>query len=293
MTREGGPVGPRAVLRSVVFALAALGAGRGVCAQGCFPTTELSRQYRTRMKHRPPAATAPTVSTVPALVAWAPPPGVEDPRLRETDAPIDPRETQVLVVEGDLWRVKLEDNDCDLHLELTAPGAGPSAPRLVAEVPAGALWESARAAVVALLGRGVLARGDRVELSQPVRVRLTGLAFWDGAHWCRRDGARGCGHGTPAVATLWELHPVWRVEPLGGSPLPSPPPSAAMPGAPGSEPWATMTPIPPPGTPLQAPLPRVRVRCCDGTLSPTCGCDRVDLRRCCRGHGGVCGGCGR
>ncbi|MBI5515506.1 MAG: hypothetical protein HY909_17125 [Deltaproteobacteria bacterium] len=252
-------------------------------AQGCVPTTELSRQYRTRMKHRAPVAANATPVTVTALLGWAPPAGVEDPRLRERDAPVDAREEQVLVVDGDLWRVKLEDNDCDFHLEISAPGAGPEAPRLVAEVPYGAPWESARAVVLAAVGRASLRRGDRVDLSLPVRVRLTGLAFWDGAHWCHRDGARGCGHGTPMVASLWELHPVWRVEVAGAS---APRPS-------GTVPWATMTPIPAPQTPLQAPLPRARARCCDGTFSPTCGCDRVDFRRCCRGHGGVCGGCGR
>lgn len=33
------------------------------------------------------------------------------------------------------------------------------------------------------------------------------------------------------------------------------------------------------------------VLCCDGTRSPTCGCDRSSFRGCCSHHGGICGGC--
>ena len=32
-----------------------------------------------------------------------------------------------------------------------------------------------------------------------------------------------------------------------------------------------------------------RIRCCDGTVSPTCTTDRPSLRGCCSKHGGVCG----
>ena len=33
----------------------------------------------------------------------------------------------------------------------------------------------------------------------------------------------------------------------------------------------------------------LRVQCCDGTLSPSCLCDRPSKRGCCSHHGGVCG----
>ena len=33
------------------------------------------------------------------------------------------------------------------------------------------------------------------------------------------------------------------------------------------------------------------VLCCDGTRSPSCGCDRSSFRGCCSHHGGICGGC--
>lgn len=42
----------------------------------------------------------------------------------------------------------------------------------------------------------------------------------------------------------------------------------------------------------EQPAPRFRtVLCCDGSRSPTCGCDRASLRGCCSRHGGVCGDC--
>jgi hypothetical protein len=33
------------------------------------------------------------------------------------------------------------------------------------------------------------------------------------------------------------------------------------------------------------------VLCCDGTRSPSCGCNRSSFRGCCSHHGGICGGC--
>jgi hypothetical protein len=42
----------------------------------------------------------------------------------------------------------------------------------------------------------------------------------------------------------------------------------------------------------EPPAPRpTKLLCCDGTRSPTCGCDRDSNRGCCSHHGGVCGGC--
>ena len=68
--------------------------------------------------------------------------------VRRRDVAIDPREEQAVTLEGDLWRVVVEANDCDLHLELSAPGGGVDAPRVIAEVPAGPGCQAARAAVL-------------------------------------------------------------------------------------------------------------------------------------------------
>jgi len=192
--------------------LALLAATRLTPAQVCAPTTLLERQFRSAMKHRAPGPRTGRSVALGELAAWPPPAGIARFEVRRRDAAIDPREEQAVVLTGDLWRVVVEDNDCDLHLEVSVPGGTADSPRVIAEVPAGPGYELARAAVLeAIHLRSARAR-DRVDLATPVRVRLTGYGFWDGAHWCRRDGVRGCGHGTPQVATLWELHPVWRVE---------------------------------------------------------------------------------
>src|SRR5262245_54414516 len=69
-------------------------------------------------------------------------------------------------------------------------------------------------------------------LRQPksVRLRLTGYGFFDAFHYtskydpakpgkCKFTKAqklkRGNGHGTCPVGTLWELHPVWRLQAIG------------------------------------------------------------------------------
>jgi len=93
---------------------------------------------------------------------------------------------------------------------VAAVRAGSDSPRVVARIPAGAAYDEARATLLAA-GRG------RVELREPVHVRLTGYVFWDGNHWCERNPGRGCGHRAEVVASLWELRPVWRVEVVDGA----------------------------------------------------------------------------
>src|SRR3990167_6461611 len=100
--------------------LALLAAAPLTPAQVCAPTTELARQFRSAMKHRPPGPSRGTATTVDQLAAWPPPAGVSSFQVRRRDAAIDPREEQVAVLIGDLWRVVVEDNDCDLHLEVSA-----------------------------------------------------------------------------------------------------------------------------------------------------------------------------
>ncbi len=144
------------------------------------------------------------------------------------------------------------------------------APRVIAEVPAGPGYEAARAAVLRAIRLPSARARDRVDLAAPVRVRLTGYGFWDGAHWCRRDGVRGCSHGTAQVATLWKLHPVWRVEVVGAGGALRPDGLRAPPSR---------------GQPASVGEPQ---RCCDGSRSPICRAGRANGSGCCRGHGGVC-----
>jgi hypothetical protein len=155
--------------------------------------------------------------SVATFQAWSPPSAADDDGVRWRDAVIDPREERAATLEGDLWRVKVGDNGCDLTLELSATRAGRDSPHVVAMIPAAPGYEAARAAIVAAVGLRPGRSSSRVELREPVHVRLTGYVFWDGARWCREHPERGCGRRTDVVASLWELRPVWRVEVVGGS----------------------------------------------------------------------------
>jgi hypothetical protein len=158
-----------------------------------------------------------TSISVATLQAWSPPSAADDEGARGRDAVIDPREERAVLLEGDLWRVKVGDNGCDLTLELSATRAGRDSPHVVAMIPAAPGYEAARAAIVAAVGLRPGRSSARVALREPVRVRLTGYVFWDGARWCREHPERGCGGRTDVVASLWELRPVWRVEVVAAS----------------------------------------------------------------------------
>ncbi len=180
------------------------------------------------MKHRSPGSGG-TPLTVTAMLSWPAPNADSNAGQRSRDVPIDPREVQAFTIEGDIWRMTVEDDDCDLHFEIAAPGSAADAPRVIAEVPDGPGYELVRADLLRAVHLTSARAGDRLAFMAPVRVRLTGYAFWDAAHQCQRDAVRGCSHGTATVATLWELHPVWRVEVLPQSLVPSPSSSATPP----------------------------------------------------------------
>ena len=148
------------------------------------------------------------------ILSWDPPVNHADGRIRQSPRPIHPREESVFTVEGDVWRGKVEENDCDLHVEVTGPGAGRDADRIVIEIPAGPEFADARRTVMeALRCRDADCRVDRaVNLRRPVRLRFTGFGFWDAAHWIAEDPRRGNRHGSKQVGTLWEIHPAWRVD---------------------------------------------------------------------------------
>ncbi len=67
--------------------------------------------------------------------------------------------------------------------------------------------------------------------------------------------------------------------------------AAVQPSPPPAPPAYTEPPKsgPPPKATATAPKVDKRIRCCDGTYSPSCTTDRADLRGCCSHHKGVCG----
>ena len=198
----------------------------------CEPTTAVEDQKRTKMKHRKPASKGTKViaATIKDILDWETPDNIVDKEVKSSSAPIDELEDEVFEVEGDLWRVALEANDCDYHLELSEPGGNQKATRVIVEIPDDPGYISAREDLLKALepsDREKLEGSGETRLSKPVRLRVRGSAFFDAAHYSTKFNAakpgkckfskeqklkRGNGHGTCAVGTLWELHPIWRVE---------------------------------------------------------------------------------
>lgn len=205
----------------------------------CKPTTTpLGKQSSGELKHRKPGPGTPEVTTIPEVLNWQQPAGLSSRVVRASNKAIDDRENEVYVIEGNLWRVGLEGNDCDLHLELSDAGKGKSADRVIVEIPQE--YASTRDELLALLpererSRITNARPNSkgnyrpVNLRSPLRIRVTGYAFYDAYHYSAKWQTskpgrcnfspeqlhqRGKNHGTCNVGTIWELHPVWKVERL-------------------------------------------------------------------------------
>src|ERR1039458_3162351 len=112
---------PRVLAFALIFWSAAAAAQSN---SPCAATTPVQQQSRTKLKHRvPPSSPAATTVTVQEILQWTAPKGVAaSPAVRRSNTAIDPKEAQIFTLEGDLWRIVTEANDCDFHLELAAPG---------------------------------------------------------------------------------------------------------------------------------------------------------------------------
>lgn len=181
----------------------------------CTPSKQLEEQHRPNMKRRsPPQNAKPIPTTVSEMAEW-PMPGLlsQKKRFRRQDTPLDPREEQVYTVEGNLWRLKLADEDCDYHMEVGVAGGTKKDIRIVAEIPQAPAYAATREELLRSLKEAQeLTPGQRITLKSSVPIRLTGYAFCDAQHYTPREPKRGKGHGTQFVATIWEIHPVWKIE---------------------------------------------------------------------------------
>lgn len=123
------------------------------------------------------------------------------------------RETRVFTLVAWVRFVKDESNDDDWHVELTSNRSSPRTSCIVAEIPSddyGQMFAAVRDSFLAVTGLAdVRQKGDT--LRPPVKVRVTGAAFYDG--WHRSStGASGHGHCNKSARALWEIHPVYRIE---------------------------------------------------------------------------------
>jgi hypothetical protein len=179
------------------------------------PTTAVANQSRTTLKHRKrPLLYSAIAATVPNIIALNQqlPAGVKNASVRGRNAPISPIESNVYTVEGDLCRVKMEDNDDEYHLEISARGASKTANRIVVEIPPDPAYTNTRRQLLSMLpGNYIFKPKTSRDFTHSIPIRVTGYAFFDGHHWSSKS-LRGNKHGTAFTATLWEIHPVWKVE---------------------------------------------------------------------------------
>jgi hypothetical protein len=180
------------------------------------PTTIIEKQSRTSLKHRKrPLLYHVFLAEVSDIIALNQqlPAGVKNASIRKQNVPISPIEREVYTIDGDLWRVKMEGNDNEYHLEISARGAGRTAKRIIVEVPPDPAYGATRRNLLSMLPGDYTFKQDMMrDLKQSIPIRVTGYAFFDAYHWSKKS-IRGHNHGTALVATLWEIHPAWRVEP--------------------------------------------------------------------------------
>ncbi|MDQ6770885.1 MAG: hypothetical protein M3Z54_12955 [Gemmatimonadota bacterium] len=127
------------------------------------------------------------------------------------------RELGAISVVAWVRRIKKGETDGDWHVELTAAKTG-AVPNhcVVAEIPPAALesqYAQARQDLDALVqqagGHWNPSTGD---VTPAVRLRFTGLAFFDGEHRSgATNGAHAHGRCNSSARALWEIHPVEQV----------------------------------------------------------------------------------
>src|SRR5258708_3333964 len=102
----------------------------------CSPTTACENQKRGSMKHRMPSVVSDvTPISVQTILDWEPPAGLEKASLRNSQTPIDDHEKKLFSLEADVWLAKRAPDDCDVHMEISAPGGTMNDPRVIAEIP--------------------------------------------------------------------------------------------------------------------------------------------------------------
>jgi hypothetical protein len=149
---------------------------------------------------------SPPVAAVRDVVSWS----VPVTAAKRANVPVDPRELQVYQVTAYVRLAKLSPDDCDLHVQLADSPDG-DGDQVIVEIPPN--QTAARAALERAIGQHITTKPLTFDGDDAPRITVLGFAFLDLAHANKIDHwtKKGHGHGTEKVATLWELHPVFRV----------------------------------------------------------------------------------
>jgi hypothetical protein len=138
----------------------------------------LNSRVPTLRSNRDPASsdTEPHKLTVAKMLQFGPPDNIADRTVRKSKEPIDPHESEVFTLTGDLRRVVVEENDCDFHFELAPPGGLATATRVIVELPRGDQFLAEREQAIAeLTANGYdISVGKPIVLDEPLRMTVTG-----------------------------------------------------------------------------------------------------------------------
>jgi len=144
-----------------------------------------------------------------------------DPKLKGkkiTTNVIKGIETVKVTLEGFLLGAKFERNvhtgdgkDNDFHIEISDSKKWQSK-HVIVEVPPGPEYCDARKQIFDIV-RADGCGGDKCILKTPVKIRVTGFVFLDGAHGktCKIKRGMVVG-GVSGAEGAWEIHPVLKVE---------------------------------------------------------------------------------
>ena len=175
----------------------------------------LSDHYRWPMKvdesFRSLTATRVTIGAM--LTSWPIVPLYAGHALPGWCAPRTGNELKTYSVAG--WvRAKRMEDDGDWHVELTATQTGAVTKCIVVEIPPGDEGAQYTVARNQFVSRTGIAENFNGDVAAPVKIRVMGVAFFDGQH----RGAKGTsnpphGHGrcNSSNRALWEIHPVYSV----------------------------------------------------------------------------------
>jgi hypothetical protein len=180
-----------------------------MAAAAAMPLCGLAAHYRWREKTSTAGfSQQPTSASAHAVLQWAPLP-FGGHTISSWCKDRSGRELRPFSVLGWVRRTRNE-TDGDVHIEITMAAGDPVGDCVVVEIPPANLSQRiarARNDLASLLSVGSITDKD---FDTPVRLRFTGLAFWDGWH---ATSSLPSGHGrcNSTMGAAWELHPVFKV----------------------------------------------------------------------------------
>ena len=118
------------------------------------------------------------------------------------------REKKIVSATGYAWVIKLSDDDCDVHIEMSEKNSK-KGKRIIAEIPNTSDYCNLHNRIMEdlvnkfHLNKKKDYRFDKTDNGgKPIQLTVTGYLFWDSGHPTNKN------HGTKQVGSVWEIHPV-------------------------------------------------------------------------------------